>query len=51
MIRGKWKTVSPRGIRAVGGSKRINIKAVRWVFILESPSVLSVLARANRINW
>ena len=24
MTRGKWKTVSPRGNRVVGGSKRMN---------------------------
>ena len=33
-MEGRWKRVPPRGIRVVDGSKRVNIMAVHWVFIL-----------------
>ena len=33
MMRGKWKRVSPRGSRLVGGSKGMNLTVVHWVFI------------------
>ena len=29
------RRVSPRGSKVVGGSKRMNIMVVHWVFILE----------------
>ena len=33
-MEGRWKRVPPRGSRVVDGSKRVNIMAVHWVFIL-----------------
>ena len=38
-MRAVGRRVSPRGSKVVGGSKRMNIMAVRWVFILELSSV------------
>ena len=34
LVRWRWKRVSPGGSRVVGCSKRTNIMAVHWVFIL-----------------
>ena len=38
---------SPRGSRVVGGSKRMNIIVVHWVFLLEWSSVLPVLSESQ----
>ena len=43
MMQGKWERVSPRGTRLVGGSKRMNIMVMHWVFTPEWSRVLSVL--------
>ena len=59
LMGGRWKRVSPRGSRVVDGRKRINIMAVRWVFILEWPRILSVLRKPigpfgenrERVGW
>ena len=45
-MRPEWKRRSPRGIRLVGGSKRMNIMVVHWVFIPEWSRVLSVLGKS-----
>ena len=48
MIRGKWKRVSPRGIRLVDGGNRMNIMVVHWVFIPKWSCVLSVLGESQK---
>ena len=47
MMKGKWKRVSPRGSKLVGGSKRMIIMVVHWVFIPEWSRVLSVLGESQ----
>ena len=47
-MRAVGRKVSPRGSRVVGGSKRMNIMVVHWVFILEWSRVLSVLGEGQK---
>ena len=51
MIWRKWKRVSTGRNSVVDDRKRMNIMALRWIFIFEWPHILSVLARGNRIFW
>ena len=46
MMRGKWKRVSPWGIRLVDGGNRMNIMVVNWVFIV---SYVAIEKMTNRI--
>ena len=45
-MRAVGRRLSPRGSKVVGGSKRMNIMAVRWVFILEWPLILFSLGES-----